>query len=223
MLLKIIAKLVANNYKVGICEQLTEPNKKGLVERGIIRVITPGTLVDDSMLDQKSNNYLCSIFMLKDKILIKFYPDKYSDYVEKYSEEYGVDRNLVYAVIKQESNFREKAKSSKGAKGLMQIMNDTAIEIADELGYSGVNLYNAETNINIGTKYLADLIEKYENPKIAIAAYNAGFGNVDKWIAQGVIKEDGSNLEEIPYRETEMYLRKVMKNYEMYNKLYGVQ
>lgn len=63
-----IAKLVANNYKVGICEQLTEPSKKGLVERGIIRVITPGTLVDDSMLDQKSNNYLCSIFMLKDKI-----------------------------------------------------------------------------------------------------------------------------------------------------------
>ena len=59
-------------------------------------------------------------------------------------------------------------------------------------GYSGVNLYNAETNIDIGTKYLADLIEKYENPKIAIAAYNAGFGNVDKWIAQGVIKEDGS-------------------------------
>ena len=161
--------------------------------------------------------------MLKDKILIKFYPDKYSDYVEKYSEEYGVDRNLVYAVIKQESNFREKAKSNRGAKGLMQIMNDTAIEIADELGYSGVNLYNAETNIDIGTKYLADLIEKYENPKIAIAAYNAGFGNVDKWIAQGVIKEDGSNLEEIPYRETEMYLRKVMKNYEMYNKLYGIQ
>ena len=167
--------------------------------------------------------FIIGIFMLKDKILIKFYPDKYSDYVEKYSEEYGVDRNLVYAVIKQESNFREKAKSSKGAKGLMQIMNDTAIEIADELGYSGVNLYNAETNINIGTKYLADLIEKYENPKIAIAAYNAGFGNVDKWIAQGVIKEDGSNLEEIPYRETEIYLRKVMKNYEMYNKLYGVQ
>ena len=163
--------------------------------------------------------FIIGIFMLKDKILIKFYPDKYSDYVEKYSEEYGVDRNLVYAVIKQESNFREKAKSNRGAKGLMQIMNDTAIEIADELGYSGVNLYNAETNIDIGTKYLADLIEKYENPKIAIAAYNAGFGNVDKC----VIKEDGSNLEEIPYRETEMYLRKVMKNYEMYNKLYGVQ
>ena len=46
---------------------------------------------------------------------------------------------------------------------------------------------------------------------------------LNKWIAQGVIKEDGSNLEEIPYRETEMYLRKVMKNYEMYNKLYGIQ
>ena len=80
-----------------------------------------------------------------------------------------------------------------------------------------------EAYIDFGGVSALPLIEKYENPKIAIAAYNAGFGNVDKWIAQGVIKEDGSNLEEIPYRETEMYLRKVMKNYEMYNKLYGIQ
>lgn len=63
-----IAKLVANGQKVGICEQLTEPTKKGLVERGIVRVITPGTVVDDSMLDQKSNNYLCSIYLVKEKI-----------------------------------------------------------------------------------------------------------------------------------------------------------
>lgn len=63
-----IAKLVANGQKVGICEQLTEPTKKGLVERGIVRVITPGTVVDDSMLDQKSNNYLCSIYLVKERI-----------------------------------------------------------------------------------------------------------------------------------------------------------
>lgn len=63
-----IAKLVANGQKVGICEQLTEPTKKSLVERGIVRVITPGTVVDDSMLDQKSNNYLCSIYLVKEKI-----------------------------------------------------------------------------------------------------------------------------------------------------------
>ena len=63
-----IAKLVANGQKVGICEQLTEPTKKGLVEREIIRVITPGTVVDDSMLDQKSNNYLCSVYLVKEKI-----------------------------------------------------------------------------------------------------------------------------------------------------------
>ena len=63
-----IAKLVANGQKVGICEQLTEPTKKGLVERGIVRVITAGTVVDDSMLDQKSNNYLCSLYLVKEKI-----------------------------------------------------------------------------------------------------------------------------------------------------------
>lgn len=63
-----IAKLVQNGYKVGICEQLTPPSSKQLVKREIVRVITPGTLVDDSMLDQKSNNYLCSIYLQKDKI-----------------------------------------------------------------------------------------------------------------------------------------------------------
>lgn len=163
---------------------------------------------------------ILTIFVVKDRILIKLYPKEYSNYIEKYANEYNVDKNLIYAIIKQESNFEESAKSKKGAKGLMQIMSSTANEVAKELGIKEANLYNPETNIKIGTKYLADLIEKYQNVKIAIIAYNAGFGNIDKWIAQGIIKEDASDLENIPYKETEMYLRKVMKNYDMYTKIY---
>lgn len=162
------------------------------------------------------------IFLFKDSLLLKIYPNKYSDFVETYSDEYDVDKNLVYAVIKQESNFNEKASSGKGAIGLMQLMSDTAEEIAFELDIDEANLYDPEMNIKFGTKYLSDLLSRYEDSKeMAVVAYNAGFGNVDKWIAQGVIKEDGSDLENVPYRETNMYLRKVMRNYEMYNKLYG--
>lgn len=161
------------------------------------------------------------IFLFKDVLLLKIYPNKYSDFVEAYSDEYDVDKNLVYAVIKQESNFNDGASSKKGAIGLMQLMSETAEEIAFELDVDEANLYNPETNIQFGTKYLADLLSRYQSKELAVVAYNAGFGNVDKWIAQGVIKGDGSDLENVPYRETNMYLRKVMKNYEMYNKLYG--
>ena len=124
------------------------------------------------------------IFLFKDNLLIKIYPNKYSDFVEAYSEEYNVEKNLVYAVIKQESNFNEEASSRKGAIGLMQLMTDTADEIAEELEVDNENVYNPEINIKFGTKYLSDLLNKYQNKEMAIVAYNAGFGNVDKWIAR---------------------------------------
>lgn len=124
------------------------------------------------------------VFLFKDNLLTKIYPNKYSNYVETYSEEYNVDKNLVYAIIKQESNFDEEASSKKGAIGLMQLMTGTADEIADELEINNANVYNPEINIKFGTKYLSDLLTRYKNEKIAIVAYNAGFGNVDKWIAR---------------------------------------
>ena len=103
------------------------------------------------------------IFLFKDNLLIKIYPNKYSDFVEAYSEEYNVEKNLVYAVIKQESNFNEEASSRKGAIGLMQLMTDTADEIAEELEVDNANVYNPEINIKFGTKYLSDLLNKYQN------------------------------------------------------------
>lgn len=148
------------------------------------------------------------------------YPIKYSEYIEKYAGEYHIDKNLVYAIIKQESNFNEKAISSKGAVGLMQIMNKTANEVVERTDIDEVNLYDPEINIQIGVKYFSELIDKYDNEKMAIIAYNAGTGNVDKWIKEDIISRNGENLENVPFKETNMYLRKVLKNYEIYNKLY---
>ena len=158
------------------------------------------------------------------KIMKQIYPKTYSEYVEKYSKEYGVDPLLVFAVIKAESNFDDKVVSSSKARGLMQLMDSTASEIAEDVmpdeDYNCLMLFNPEINIKIGTKYLADLLQKYGNYYVATAAYNAGIGTVDRWIADGVIKSDGSDIENIPYKETNNYVRKIVRDYGIYEKLY---
>ena len=154
-------------------------------------------------------------------IINKLYPKKYSYEVEKYAKEYNVDENLIYAVIKAESNFDENAISRKNAKGLMQLMYDTATEIAKtiNLEIDEKKILEPDNNINIGTKYLSILISKYQNIEVALAAYNAGSGNVDSWIANGTIKADGSDIESVPFKETNNYVRKILRDYKIYKKL----
>ena len=153
------------------------------------------------------------------------YKKDYKEYVQKYAQEYNVDENLIYALIKAESNFNSKAKSSKDAIGLMQLMESTAQDVckktdlqisSDELSEK---LLEPDININIGTKYLSILIQKYGNIEIAITAYNAGIGTVDNWIEKGIINSDGSNVENIPYKETNNYARKILRDYKIYTNL----
>lgn len=144
------------------------------------------------------------------------YKKDYSEYVEKYSDMYNVDENLVYAIIKNESNFDKDAKSSAGAVGLMQIMEETAEDVIATLDFEEYNLYSPNDNIQIGTKYFSYLLEKYKEPSLALAAYNAGLGNVDDWIKKGIIKSDGTDYENIPFKETNMYVRKILRDYEIY-------
>lgn len=155
---------------------------------------------------------------LKTLLMKKTYPQTYSEYVNNYATKYNVDPLLIFAIIKAESNFKIDAKSHNGAKGLMQLMESTALEVSKE---KEVNLYDAETNIKLGTYYFSQLLKKYDyQVGIALAAYNAGMGNVNTWIERGTIKEDGSNLENIPYKETNMYVRKILNAYETYKELY---
>ena len=152
------------------------------------------------------------------------YRQDYSEYVEKYAKEYNVDPLLIYSIIKAESNFDDEAVSSKGATGLMQLMDNTAKEIAtnESLEYvSNESLFDPETNIKLGVKYFADLIAIFKNEAVALAAYNAGMGTVQGWIDKGTIKADGSDIENIPYNETNMYVRKILKDYDIYRSLYN--
>ena len=153
------------------------------------------------------------------------YKKEYSEYVLKYSREYNVDENLVYAVIKAESNFNPNAKSSKNAIGLMQLLDTTAKDVARRIDIQILDdelhekLQDVDLNINLGTKYLSILIDRYKNAEIALTAYNAGIGTVDNWIEKGIIKSDGSDVENIPYKETYNYVRKILRDYKIYSSL----
>ena len=149
------------------------------------------------------------------------YKKEYSEYVSKYAEQYDVEENLIYALIKAESNFNPNAVSHQNAKGLMQLMDSTAQEIASksQIELTEENILDPDININLGTQYIATLLDKYECMEVALAAYNAGSGNVDKWIKNGVIKADGSDIENIPYKETNTYVRKIMRDYKIYMEL----
>lgn len=164
--------------------------------------------------------------IFKNKILKIIYPKTYKEIVSLYSEKYNVEENLVFALIKAESNFNSEAVSHRDAIGVMQIMEETAKDVANKNSIKIENenikqeLLKIDNNINIGTKYLSTLLEKYKNKEIAVAAYNAGIGTVDGWIQKGIIKSDGSDIENIPYKETNNYVRKILRNYKLYEELY---
>jgi len=166
-------------------------------------------------------------FRVPEKVLKIIYPLKYDNYVETYSEKYNVDKYLIYAIIKAESNFDNHAVSSKEAKGLMQLMKSTAKDISKKLELNIQDdeienrLLDPEFNINLGTKYISILLEKYNSVELALIAYNAGSGNVDTWLENGTLKSDGSNVEEVPYKETNSYVRKILRDYDIYKNLYN--
>lgn len=148
----------------------------------------------------------------------------YMEYIEKYSQEYGVEKELVAAVIKTESGFNKEAHSSAGAKGLMQITNDTGDWIANRLDEEFIedNLYDPETNIKYGIYYLKYLINYYKSVDYAIMAYNAGFGNVDLWIREGILTGDVEDYENIPFAETRNYINRVKKQYHINQEIYDI-
>lgn len=160
---------------------------------------------------------------LSDKIRKNQYPIKYEHFVEMYSKKYGLDKWLVYGLIRTESRFDVYAVSSANAKGLMQLTDETGFDCAKKLGVSGYTsdkLFDPETNIQFGCYYLSKLIKKYDYLENAIAAYNGGPGNVDSWLADGEHTDSSGKLINIPFTETRNYVERVIEARDMYKKIY---
>ncbi len=151
------------------------------------------------------------------------FPVKYQDTIEKYCKEYGVDKNLVYALIKAESNFDEKVVSDADAKGLMQLTDKTFLYCIESAGISATpeDIFIPEINLQAGIWYLSFLLDKYDgNMKNAIAAYNAGSANVDEWLSEKEHSKDGKTLDSIPFGETERHVEKIEKYRKIYSLMY---
>lgn len=154
------------------------------------------------------------------------YPLPEKETVFRYAQENRLDPYLVAAVIRTESRFHNQAESPSGALGLMQLMPDTAQWAAGQMDieYSQEQLFETDYNIRMGTWYLRYLLDEFgDSLPLALAAYNAGRGNVSGWLEKG--RWDGTleDLSSVPFPETRDYVRKVLMNQERYQKIYGAE
>lgn len=156
-----------------------------------------------------------------DYFLRKTHPIKYAESVERYASEFDVPEAIVYAVIDTESSFVPDAVSPKGAVGLMQITPDTYEWLCGKTGDEpNIRLlYEPDTNIRYGTYFLSLLYNEYQVWETVYAAYNAGRGRVNGWLAQEEYNNNG-RLQNIPFTETAAYVTKVEKSAELYRRLY---
>lgn len=169
--------------------------------------------------------FVIAVFINNSTTVLKLiYPVKYKEQVYKYSVQYNLDPNLVFAIIKAESGFDSKATSRKNARGLMQITDGTGEWGAQSLqlgSYQNLNLYDPETNINIGCWYLGKLMKEFNyDLETVIAAYNGGSGNVTEWLKDSSISGKDGKLVNIPFKETERYLDRVKHYYSVYKSIY---
>lgn len=155
----------------------------------------------------------------------RFYPRGYETFVRTCAETYGVEENIVYAIIRTESEFRPKAQSQAGARGLMQITEETFEWIKSKIAASEPltfdDMFDPETNIRFGTYLLSVCLARYENDlPTAAAAYHSGMGLVDGLLEKGGNSFDGKTLSSFPYNQMNRYVYKVQKNYQKYCALY---
>jgi soluble lytic murein transglycosylase len=145
-----------------------------------------------------------------------WHPLPYREIVLGHAKHYDLDPALLAAVIYQESRFRPRARSKSGAIGLMQLLPGTAQGIAEHTGgtrFEVSDLYNPEINVRYGAWYLRHLLDKYGNERLALAAYNAGQENVDRWLVAGT---------GIAFPETRAYVSRVESLKRLYRRIYPV-
>jgi len=152
------------------------------------------------------------------------YPVMYRGELLQSARKYKIDPRFVLAIMKQESSFKAAAKSPAGARGLLQLVFDTALKYNKKAGFPTLNpddLYQPATNIAIGSAYIGDLKNQFGGLYEAIAAsYNGGEDNAVRWLARSKPKEAGIFASEVGFAESKAYVFKVMNNYRAYRELY---
>jgi soluble lytic murein transglycosylase len=164
---------------------------------------------------------------LPEQIWELLFPVKHWNLISKQAVKNNVDPNLVLGIIRQESAFREEARSPADARGLMQVLPSTGRKVARQAGvtrYAVKRLYGAETNIVLGTHYLASLLRHYDgNEELALAAYDAGDTRVDRWMREFGTADMAEFVERIPFNETRSYIKQVLTNKAHYRFLTAPQ
>ena len=159
----------------------------------------------------------------QEHILRTAYPQNYWDLVQQAADGYGFDPRIFHALVREESSFNKDIVSWAGARGLSQLMPATARQVG---GWLGMNVtkqtsFDPLSNLQIGTRYMEYLQERFEgNMFLAVAGYNAGEGNVEKWLRNRGNKPTDEYIEDIPYRETRGYVKRVLGTYQVYRTVY---
>jgi soluble lytic murein transglycosylase len=152
------------------------------------------------------------------------YPIPYWNEIQRWSSQHTVNPVLALALMRQESRFEPRIKSVVGATGLMQLMPETAAEVAAQVKLQKYQLENPDDNIRLGTWYLNSTHQTYQgNSMLAIASYNAGPGSVSQWLQTLNIQDADVFVETIPFDETQGYVKSVLENYWNYTRLYSPQ
>jgi soluble lytic murein transglycosylase len=161
---------------------------------------------------------------LRHEWLLREHPLGYRYYVEKYADEFDLDPFLIYAVIKTESDFRPDAVSNMGARGLMQIMEETFNWLSRYRFFEREkvfdDMFTPHENIRYGCYLLAYHLENFGDLDCSLAAYFAGDNTVLRWLGNSEFSSDGKTLDHIPDPDTRHYINKVRTAYETYIKLY---
>lgn len=177
------------------------------------------TWVDNELQWHAKSLYLSSNKELNNQLNLRF-PLPFGGSILAYSKNYQIPMELIYAIIRQESGFREDVVSSAGARGLMQVMPDTAKVVAKEnkIAFNDKNqLFLSQKNINIGVAYLGHLGKRFsKNFILMAAAYNAGPRQVNYWLKNHSPKDADIWIETLPWRETRNYLKNVISFYAVY-------
>lgn len=161
-----------------------------------------------------------NIYSFPKKLLTLLFPLPYKEFIFEKAREKNIDPYLVYAIIRRESEFNEKAVSPKNARGLMQILPETFKKIEKYKNFHPDSLFNPYINIDAGIEILSSTLDSIPEIYLAIASYNAGIYKVKEWKSQGIIKDEIQFFIDCPFEETRKYTFRVLSDYEVYKKIY---